>query len=322
MYDFKTLIAEELQQLEKMLSTYFYHKHIPWIQSIAEHALLEKGKRLRASLVLLLSGAVTLKEPSLEALTLAAVIEMLHAAMLLHDDVVDGAFLRRMQPCAHLIWGPTASILMGDYIYAQAFLLIQTLQTSNITMSLASATSNVIVGELKQQSLLHNPKTSMEEYYFVIDHKTGELFATALSNTIRLTGETQTAWAERWGKAFGRLYQITDDLIDIQASCANTDKSLSQDIKQGLVTLPTLLLFEKMTSTDKAYLSEMIQHSEKFNESIYQSWISQYHIENDLYKKIQDLSNHLTLSLQQELADSHYRTSLINLVNYISTRTH
>lgn len=322
MYEFNASIASELQDVEETLSTLFHHDHIPWIHAIADHALLKKGKRLRASLILLFSGAFTHRKPSSELITLSSAIEMLHSAMLLHDDVIDGAFLRRLKPCVHRIWGTNASILMGDYIYAQCFLLIQKINHVEITASLARATANIIAGELKQQSLLHNPDISLEDYHFVIENKTAELFSVALSNTARLTDPSQIAWSENWGRAYGRLYQIVDDLIDIKASNDDTDKSLGQDIKQGLVTLPTLWLRDQMDEEDREKLRQMVIHSDQYDEATYHQWIKKYNIETQLKAETTRLSSELTESLKQTLQPSFYRDALIELVFCTEQRTH
>lgn len=322
MNDFNTLIHEDLQKIEQQIARLFHSDAVPWIEDMAKHILIRRGKRLRASLILLLSGALSPHQPKTEIHSLACVIEMIHTAMLLHDDVIDGAMLRRLKPCAHTIWGPTASILMGDYIYAQSFLLIQSLNNQTVTSSLVQSTTSIISGELKQQSLLHNPNITLDDYHFIIDKKTAELFSVALQNTARLISPEHTAWAASWGKDFGRLYQIVDDLIDIQSSKDNTDKSLGQDLKQGLVTLPTLLLLQTMSSSDKTSLERMITHSDTYDESQYHLWITHYNIEKKLVDNIQSKSQDLIISLDQTLDPSPYKTALINLVHYVGQRTH
>ena len=319
MHAIQTLLAHNVENIERLLVDILRDAHTPWVEEITAYAIAYKGKRLRAYLVLLLGAA--LGKPSCSKNNqLALIIEMLHAAMLLHDDVLDNSAIRRNTPTVHTKWNTHVSILMGDYIYAQSFKQIHLLNHPEITGHIAESCSNIVLGEIHQNSLLHNPMTTLEDYLHIIDRKTGELFSVALKCSALLIDKKAALWAETFGKIFGRIYQISDDLIDILPENIHTNKNINHDIMQGTVTLPTLLLMERMSVEERGILHTMIENPKQYDQNIYATWLDQYHIIHSVQEQITLYTEELHALLYTHLPQSTYRDALSTMIHHITER--
>lgn len=218
------------------------------IQDIAKTLMKSGGKRLRPLLCLASSGII--KEVNNNSLYLAAAVELIHAATLLHDDVIDESNLRRGTPTANITWGNKPSILVGDFLFARAFQLM--VKTSNIQcLDILSATSSKISeGEITQLRTMHSFEVSIEEYINLIEKKTAILFESACKTGAIAAGaneETANTLA-LYGKYFGIMYQIIDDVYDY--TNGERGKTIGDDFKEGKVTLPTLLAFQADSDKD------------------------------------------------------------------------
>lgn len=217
------------------------HSNLPLTQDITDHLFSKRGKRLRAQLALYISDAHG--NPLAKAIDLAAIIELIHASTLLHDDVIDGSSLRRGIPTANNTFGNQAAILVGDYLYSMAFRIISELDHPAVLRYLADITSRIVEGEIMQLAHAHTD-ILWPRYLEIITAKTGLLFAASCHCSALLHGET-TLHIEKAGLHLGIGYQIIDDLLDYTLNNQAWGKIPGDDLRDGKCTLPLILLSEK-----------------------------------------------------------------------------
>lgn len=226
----------------------------PEVATYAEYALSNQGKHLRPVLVALSGRSVG---PLNDAVvTVATIIEMVHLATLVHDDVVDSAELRRQRPTLAANWGNEISVLVGDCLFAQAVKLAASFPTPDVCRAVASATNQVCSGEILQTQQRRNFRMERSQYLRILQMKTAELFALACEMGASLAGGTrgQAAALRQYGVAFGTAYQIYDDCADVFGDEATFGKSLGTDLASGKLTLPVLHVFENGSEADRNQL--------------------------------------------------------------------
>jgi octaprenyl-diphosphate synthase len=230
------------------------------IAQYAQYALSNQGKQLRPVLVALSAQAAGKINDSL--VTVAAIIEMVHLATLVHDDVMDEAEIRRRRPTLAANWGNHISVLAGDCLFARAVQLAASFPTPDICRAVASATNTVCTGEILQAQQSRNPEFTRAEYFRVLEMKTAELFALSCELGASLSGGAASyrLALRRYGLALGTAYQIYDDCLDLFGSEATVGKSLGTDLASGKLTLPMLVVIENATAEDRAKVHEMIQN--------------------------------------------------------------
>ena len=211
------------------------------INQVAEYIIGAGGKRLRPMLLLLSAGALG-ERGGTHAHQLAAVVEFIHTATLLHDDVVDESDLRRGRRTANAVWGNAASVLVGDFLYSRSFQLMVELERPEVMRILADTTNTIAEGEVLQLLHVRNPDTDEAAYLRVIERKTAVLFAAATRLGALLAGAdaaTQQALHD-YGLALGYAFQIADDVLDYTADAATLGKNLGDDLAEGKATLPLI----------------------------------------------------------------------------------
>ena len=231
----------------------------PEIAPYAQYALANQGKQLRPALVALSAGAVA--EDRIEGLIdVAVIIEMIHLATLVHDDVMDDAALRRRLPTLARNWGNQISVLLGDCLFAHALKLAANFPTTEVCQAVASATKTVCSGEILQTHRTGGKEMSRDEYYRILRMKTGELFAVSCELGGWMVGaKPQERIALRsFGLNLGTAYQIYDDCLDIFGSEASAGKSLGTDLINGKLTLPVLIALEKSRGATAVRLRELL----------------------------------------------------------------
>jgi octaprenyl-diphosphate synthase len=231
----------------------------PAILPYAEYALTGQGKQLRPALVALSAHATG--ELNDSHITVAVIIEMVHLATLVHDDVMDEAEIRRGQLTLAANWGNEIAVLFGDCLFAQALKLAASFPTPEICRAVAMATNTVCSGEILQTRHRRDFQLSQAEYFKVLEMKTAELFALSCDLGACLNGApaAERAALRQFGVALGTAYQIYDDCLDLFGSEAAVGKSLGTDLAKGKLTLPVLLFLQHATSAEKARLEELIQ---------------------------------------------------------------
>jgi octaprenyl-diphosphate synthase len=230
----------------------------PAVEGYVAYAVESSGKRLRPALVLLAGGATGSVNSS--HLDLAVVVELIHAASLVHDDIMDGADIRRGEPTANAKWGNTISVLLGDTLFAHALKLSTSFPDSEISRRIASATTDVCSGEIIQTQRRFDLKLSVADYYRIIEMKTAALFGVAaeLGAFMNQSSPEVIAAMKAFGMKLGTAYQVYDDCLDIAGTEASAGKTLGTDLRKGKLTLPILLLLEGATQQQHHRLSEII----------------------------------------------------------------
>lgn len=215
------------------------------VNQVSEYIIQSGGKRVRP-LVAVLAGNACIQQPSPSALdrlaSTAAIVEFIHTATLLHDDVVDSSELRRGQDTANAVWGNQASVLVGDYLYSRAFEMMVELGSMRVMDVMASATNKIAEGEVLQLMNAHDPDTTEARYFDVIYRKTAKLFesgAQIAAIIANASPEHERALAE-YGKYLGTAFQLVDDVLDYRASAEEMGKNLGDDLAEGKPTLPLI----------------------------------------------------------------------------------
>src|SRR5688572_1036902 len=229
------------------------------LAAYAAYALTAQGKQLRPALVGLSANATGKIEES--HVTVAVIIEMVHLATLVHDDVMDEAIIRRGRPTLAANWGNEISVLVGDCLFAQSLRLAASFPTPEICREVAAATNTVCSGEILQTQRRRNFNFAQEEYFKVLEMKTGELFALSCSLGAFLSAADplQRNALRRYGLAIGTAYQVFDDCLDLFGQEASAGKSLGTDLAKGKLTLPILLLLERIDPGRRQKVQDLVE---------------------------------------------------------------
>lgn len=231
----------------------------PLIPELAGHLIAAGGKRMRPMLTLIgaLAGAEQNHHQELAdgAVYLAAAVEFIHNATLLHDDVIDNSQKRRGRDTANALWGNEVSVLVGDFLFARAFeLMVQTGDLSVLGM-LSSASIRITEGEVQQMAMIGVPSSPMEDYLSVITNKTAILFAAAAESGCRIGGGSQQLCSalHNYGLALGRAFQICDDALDYEAGPKDTGKNIGDDFYEGKITMPIILAWQDGDESEREF---------------------------------------------------------------------
>lgn len=260
----QTLVGEDLQATDRFIISQL-ESDIPLIQQIIEYILTCGGKRVRP-LVLLLSARALIHRGQ-KHIDLAAVIELIHTATLLHDDVVDSSTLRRGHKTAHTIWGSASSVLVGDFLYSRAFQIVVDLKHDHILDIFAKATHYIAEGEILQLVNCNNPDTTEAFYFDIIQRKTAKLFEIAAQLGAILSSDepNHVAAMKAYGMHLGLAYQLIDDALDYSISTDQTGKNVGQDLAEGKMTLPLIYAMRKSKAAELDLLRKAIENGSKEN---------------------------------------------------------
>ena len=232
------------------------------IDQISHYIISAGGKRIRPRLVLLFSEALGFDGP--ERYELAAIVEFIHTATLLHDDVVDESALRRGRATANAMFGNAASVLVGDFLYSRAFQMMVGVNRMRVLQVLADATNVIAEGEVLQLMNMHDPDLAVADYLQVIRYKTAKLFEASARLGAVLAG-ADVALEEScasYGRSLGTAFQLVDDLLDYEGNSSELGKNVGDDLREGKPTLPLLLAMERASKPDRALIRHAIEHGE------------------------------------------------------------
>ena len=257
--DLFLLLSNEMQSVDDLISERMFSEHAPLIQKLTSHLINAGGKRLRP--LLTLASANICNYQGKHHIHLAAIVEFIHTATLLHDDVVDESNLRRGKKTANMIWGNEFSVLAGDFLFAQSFELMVETGSIEALSSLATASCKITQGEFQQMQISNKPDTSIENYFEVIGKKTAELFgASCESGVIVASGSVkQQKAAYDYGYNLGLAFQIVDDLLDVEGDIDTIGKPGGQDAKVEKATLVAKLGVEEARHKAVLLISESIE---------------------------------------------------------------
>ncbi len=290
------------------------------IDELSQHLINSGGKRVRPLLVLLAAHACEYQGDA--HIKLAAAVEYFHAATLLHDDVIDESSLRRGQETANQIWGSKASILVGDYLFAQSFYLIADCRNIEVTIALTNAASTITRGEVHQFSINHNnTEVSEQQYLKVIHDKTAILFSasTQIGAILAQRPTAEVAAMTNYGLALGNAFQLVDDALDYCASSKDFGKNVGDDLEDGKLTLPLIYALNHGTAAQQQLIRDTIQQSNagSFNDIL--TTIQSTDAINYTYQCAREQIDH-GLSELQVIPDSKYKDALIKLAHFVLER--
>ena len=256
--DLQLYFAQDMQAVDKLINSYITSNLTPVISELSNHLINAGGKRLRPLLTLAASDLCNYSGAS--HIKLAAAIEFIHTATLLHDDVVDESFQRRGKPTANILWDNQSSVLVGDYLFSKSFQLMVETDSLKVLSILADASSTISEGEILQLSAVRNIKTDESAYFKIIEGKTAALFAAAteVGAVISNVEDKEADALANFGKALGISFQITDDLLDYVGSEEVLGKNIGDDFKEGKVTLPLIKAISKSSKEEKRFWEEVI----------------------------------------------------------------
>ena len=259
-------IADDMKALDGVIRDRLY-SDVALIRQVAEYIIGSGGKRMRPAMVLFAAGAAGYQGK--RHLELAAVIEFIHTATLLHDDVVDESDLRRGNKTANAMFGNAASVLVGDFLYTRAFQMMVGVESMRVMQVLADATNIIAEGEVLQLMNCNDPDVDETRYLQVIRYKTAKLFEAAGQIGAILCGapaEVEEAAAE-YGRRMGTAFQLIDDVLDYSGDTGEIGKNVGDDLREGKATLPLIHVMAHGTGDERAMVRQAIEqgHTEHFD---------------------------------------------------------
>ncbi|QDQ26628.1 octaprenyl diphosphate synthase [Chitinimonas arctica] len=260
----KSIIAADMQAVDHIIRERL-HSEVILVRQVAEYIVSSGGKRLRPALTLLSAGALGYRGRHHQEL--AAVVEFIHTATLLHDDVVDESSLRRGRDTANALFGNAASVLVGDFLYSRAFQMMVDVNDMRIMQVVADATNVIAEGEVLQLMNIGDAELDENAYLKVIRYKTAKLFEAAARLGALLTASdqaTETALAS-YGMHLGTAFQIVDDVLDYSGDAGEIGKSLGDDLAEGKCTLPLIHAMQLGTAEQAEVVRQAIVHAQREN---------------------------------------------------------
>ena len=254
-------LDEQMVQVDEVIRQQL-HSDVALVQQIGHYIVGSGGKRVRPRLLLMVAAALGHQGP--RAHTLAAVVEFIHTATLLHDDVVDESDLRRGRQTANAMFGNAAAVLVGDFLYSRAFQMMVSVQSMPVLDILANATNVIAEGEVLQLMNMHDPDLAVEDYLKVIRYKTAKLFEASAELGAVLAGAPapQRARCAELGRHLGTTFQLMDDLLDYDGQTEALGKNVGDDLREGKPTLPLLLAMQRGSEAERALVRRAIQQGE------------------------------------------------------------
>jgi octaprenyl-diphosphate synthase len=312
-------IAAPLAEVEQLLRDELQNEHAA-IDEMLRHGSMLGGKRLRPALLLLSAQATG--EVQREHITLAAVVEMIHTATLVHDDILDEADRRRHLATCNAIWDNQASVLLGDYLFTHAFYLASTLETTYGCRTIGRATNVVCEGELRQVRSRGNFELTEAEYYAIIDAKTARLCECSCQLGAHYAGANEAVVARlaAYGKHLGIAFQITDDLLDVLGDSAVTGKSLGTDLEKQKLTLPIIHALANTRGNQRRELVSILEDVSTDN----RPELAEHLMSLGSLEYARDAARkHTTLAGQQlaKLSSSPAREILLQLPHFVTARS-
>lgn len=313
-------VTEDMSAVNRLIAARL-QSEVVLINQMAAYIVNSGGKRLRPLLALLSARACGYRGE--RHIPLATIIEFIHTATLLHDDVVDGSDLRRGQQTANAVWGNPASVLVGDFLYSRAFEMMVELNDLRVLEILAHATNVIAEGEVLQLLNVHNPETSEQQYLRVIRSKTAKLFEAGarLGAMIADQSERMQAALAAYGLHLGTAFQLIDDVLDYNADPEEIGKNIGDDLAEGKPTLPLIYVLEHGNSAQAACVRNAIEDGgrERIGEVLEAIQATgALHYTRQL---AQTEAEQAIMSLAG-LAQSPYRDSLRQLAEFSMSRTH
>jgi octaprenyl-diphosphate synthase len=315
----RQLIADDMGSVDKLIIQRL-HTDVVLINQIGAYIVHSGGKRLRPMIVLMAARACGYEGQ--RHIDLAAIIEFIHTATLLHDDVVDGSDLRRNRETANAVWGNEASVLVGDFLYSRSFEMMVDVGEMRVMDILSHATNRIAEGEVLQLLNVHNPETDEAAYMEVIKRKTATLFEAGarLGGVIAGVPEAQQLALADYGLHLGIAFQLVDDALDYDSSNHEIGKNIGDDLAEGKPTLPLIQAMKQTSEENRARLADIIE-----NGGLDQiDYVMRIIGESGAITYTQQLAKAEAEQAKKSLAslpDSAYRQALADLADFSVART-
>ena len=316
---FAELIGEEMEEVDRVISRRL-SSDVPLVGEVAKYIISAGGKRIRPALLLLFSGALSYNNSA--KYEMAAVVEFIHPATLLHDDVVDDSTLRRGRATANVSFGNPASVLVGDFLYSRAFQMMVDCDSMKIMQVLANATNVIAEGEVQQLMNLHDATLTEEGYLEVIRSKTAKLFEASARIPAILSQQPpdiETACAE-FGLALGTAFQVIDDVLDYEGESAVLGKNLGDDLREGKTTLPLIFAMQNCSPEEKILIQKAIEQNEEVELAPILSILQK----TGAMQATKEMAHHQALQAIASIAplkDSVYKAVLVQLASQLLLRS-
>ena len=298
------------------------HSDVVLVRQVGEYIINSGGKRLRPALVILSSGAFSYVGKHHH--NLAAIIEFIHTATLLHDDVVDASELRRSKATANALFGNATSVLVGDFLYSRSFQMMVEVNNMRIMQVLADATNTIAEGEVLQLINCRDPNVNEENYLQVIRYKTAKLFeaATRLGAILSDVSPEEEESMASYGMHLGTAFQLTDDMLDYSGDYHDTGKNLGDDLAEGKPTLPLIYAMKNGSQEQANIVSKAIQSGG--GEGVLESVLKVIHETGalDYTRKKAEAESCMATEAISLLPDSQYKECLLQLANFAVSRNH
>ncbi|MDX1606256.1 MAG: octaprenyl diphosphate synthase [Candidatus Competibacterales bacterium] len=314
----RSLVTDDFQAVDRLIQARL-RSEVALVNQLGAYIINSGGKRLRPLVVLLAARACGLRGQ--DHIQAAAIIEFIHTATLLHDDVVDDSQMRRGQETANAVWGNAASVLVGDFLYSRAFQLMVELERMSVMRLMADTTNAIAEGEVMQLMYVHEPDTSEERYMAVIHHKTAVLFSAA-ARVGALLADRPEAEAEAladYGLQLGMAFQLVDDLLDY-SSRADIGKNIGDDLAEGKPTLPLIHAMRVGTPAQQRLIRQAIENGGRDQiESVMEAIVSTGAIDYTAARARERTGR--AIAALQTFPSSPYRDALIGLAEFSVSRT-
>jgi octaprenyl-diphosphate synthase len=319
-YPFLSLVKQDFKAVDDLIRANL-NSEVPMVEEIAAYLIEAGGKRLRPLLVLLCAKACGYQGH--HHVKLAAVIEFLHTAMLLHDDVVDESDLRRGRETVNAAWGNAPSVLVGDFLHSRAFEMMVDIGNVRVMQILSRATNVIAEGEVQQLSFIRNPATTEVEYMEIISRKTAMLFqAAAHAGAVLAGADEKTEHALRdYGLHLGIAFQMVDDQLDYLGTPEELGKNIGDDLAEGKVTLPLIIAMRNGKPDQKAFVENAIRNGGVENlpdmlQLVNATGALKY------TSKQANIQRCEAMGCLSTVADSEFKDSMSTLVNFVVDRHH
>ena len=297
--------------------------HVELIPELARYLIEAGGKRVRPMITV--AAANMIGHSDIAPLKLAAAVEFIHTATLLHDDVVDESGMRRGKAASNLVWGNASSVLVGDFLFARSFSLMVEAGSMRALGVLSDAASTIAEGEVRQLSAVKDVGVSVETYMQIIDAKTAALFAAAaqVSGIVADRPANEETALETYGRELGLAFQLVDDALDYSGASAKLGKSTGDDFREGKVTLPVALAIAAASTEETAFWDRVIARGEQV-EGDFERAISLVNTHGALAATVTQARNHARRA-REALAifpANKWRTALEDLADFVADRAY
>ncbi len=317
----KKKFIEELDKVEKFKKLKL-NSNVPLVSEMSDYQLNTGGKKLRSILTLASSALNNYKGE--DHFKLAACVELIHSATLLHDDVIDNGKIRRGKKTSNIIWGNHTSILVGDYFLSRCFEIMVEVGSLEILKLLSSVSSEISQGEVLQLQHQFQVDITEQVYLKIINQKTASLFGAALrvGGCLANKNENEKEALQSYGLNLGIVFQISDDILDYQ-STSNFGKDIGNDFYEGKITLPVVILFQKSTETEKKEIKELFKKTARtsFDFDRIIKLLNKYDVLNICKKRAEHFANVSSDSIGV-YKESSIKENLQSLPFYLINRSH